>query len=187
MKLVLAGNCRMTTVRPGKKLEALIGKSLEKLGCRYIHNSNGHPACDWTASLGPDYPRLMVECKETRKDRFPFSSITTEERRQMTRWALAGDLAVLVIRRKITQIASETFCCNWLNWLQLEARSGYEHRPTIPLDGPPGRRKAGSGSVNLDKLISKPWVFFLPERSGYLDMVPAMKMLLATASQAENP
>ncbi len=137
--------------RPGKGLEAAVGRSLEKAGAIYLHNSNGHPACDWTASMSRYDPRLMVECKEIHEQNFRFSLISAEERKQLTRWALAGDLGVLIIRRVVTSMVRITVACEWLDWLEhVEGPRGYDPSPILPLDDAPRpRRRPGTASVGI--------------------------------------
>lgn len=166
--------------RPGKGLEAAVGRSLEKAGAIYLHNSNGHPACDWTASMDRYDPRLMVECKEIHEQNFRFSLISVEERKQLTRWALAGDMGVLVIRRVVTRMVRITVVCEWLDWLEhVEAPRGYDPSPILPLDDAPRpRRKSGSASLPIGLPGAPECLLEVVDDGRLLDLKDAVRWLM---------
>lgn len=128
--------------RPGKEWEHQVGQALRHAGCQHNTNSNDEkPVCDWRAVVPTQNGRsLLVECKETEKDRISFSAITPNEGQYLDRHHVAGGLTLVLVSR-VFPGSRQAWACTWREWVHLEDTLG------SPSRSPKVRR---AGHVRLD-------------------------------------
>lgn len=115
-------------ISSGKSFESEITASLRALSKTVAvayQNSNAPIAvCDHIVWINGT--SFLLEEKELRADRFPFSRISDAERKHMDGVIRAGCGAVILIKH-ITPQSVRVFACSWPQWQKLEAACGYDH------------------------------------------------------------
>jgi len=115
-------------VTSGKSFESEISASLRAMSktvaMAYQNSNMPAPVCDHIVWInGTSY---LLEEKELRTNRFPFSRITDAERKHAEGVTRAGCRAVVLIKH-ITTSAVRVFACEWSDWLKMEQGWGYVH------------------------------------------------------------
>lgn len=115
-------------IATGKSFESEISASLRAMSktvaMAYQNSNLPAPVCDHIVWInGTSY---LLEEKELRTNRFPFSRITDAERKHAEGVTRAGCKAIILIKH-ITAAAVRVFACGWSDWLKMEAGWGYVH------------------------------------------------------------
>lgn len=139
----------------GKDFESEVSKSVtqylrDKTSWNYNSNTPA-PVCDHMALV--DGWAYLLEAKEVRSLKIPFSAVTENERKHLTRWIEADGLAAILIKYVATGGRSRVWWMPWGDWLQMEEEAGFETeviKITCPGVGVHReRRKRGTASVSL--------------------------------------
>lgn len=110
--------------RRGKQLEEEFGqgaralKNDRHLPIAYWNSNDPKPCCDGRLTFFG--ASVLVECKETRGERFVRSEFTEAERTHLDSHHEAGGLGVVAIKR-IEGSRSRLWCVSWLAWTRMEA------------------------------------------------------------------
>ena len=128
----------------GKDFESEVSKSVsqylrDKTGWNYNSNTPA-PVCDHMALI--DGRAYLLEAKEVRSLKIPFTAVSENERKHLTRWIEADGLAAILVKYVATGGRSRAWWMPWGDWLQMEEEAGFDPDSTE-------RRKRGTASVSL--------------------------------------
>jgi hypothetical protein len=115
-------------ISSGKSFESEITASLRALSktvaVAYQNSNEPIAVCDHIVWINGT--SILLEEKELRADRFPFSRISDAERKHMDGVTRAGCGATILIKH-ITPLDVRVFACGWPQWKALEHSYRYVH------------------------------------------------------------